>query len=66
MRSSTNLTAHDADDWITPQEFAEEYHVSRSSAYIVFKRLNSRIKVGRLVRAKRSEIEERLSVDGKI
>lgn len=55
-----------SDVWITPQEFAEEFHVSRTSAYNVFKRLETRTKVGRLVRARRSEVEEKLELYGRI
>lgn len=55
-----------SDQWITPQEFAEEFHVSRSSAYNAFKRLETRTKVGRLVRARRSEVEEKLALFGRI
>lgn len=54
------------DDWISPEEFAKEYCVSRSTAYDAFKRLESKIKIGRCVRARRSEIEEKIAQCGRI
>ena len=52
-------------DWITAAEFAQLYHVSRSSAYEAFKRLNT-IRIGGCLRARRSEIEDQLARYGRI
>lgn len=57
--------ANPGDEWITAAEFAEKYHVGRSTAYEVFKRLHT-IRIGGCVRARRSEIEARLNDDGRI
>lgn len=54
------------EDWTTPQDFAREYHVSRSSAYEIFKRLQTTVRIGGCVRARRSEIETRLRRYGRI
>lgn len=60
-----HLVATEHADWITAQEFASEYHVGRSTAYEAFKRLKT-IRIGGCVRARRSEIEEKLARYGRI
>lgn len=57
--------ANPGDEWITAAEFAELYHVSRSSAYEAFKRLDT-IRIGGCLRARRSEIEDKLERHGRI
>jgi hypothetical protein len=57
--------ANPEDEWITAMEFAELYHVSRSSAYEAFKRLDT-IRIGGCLRARRTEIEDRLERYGRI
>lgn len=64
-KSHTHVAANKQADWITAQEFASEYHVGRSTAYEAFKRLKT-IRIGGCVRARRSEIEERLARYGRI
>lgn len=54
------------DDWVTPQDISREYHVSRSSAYEIFKRLQTTVRIGGCVRARRSEIETRLRRYGRV
>ncbi len=54
-----------ADDWMTAQEFASQYHVSRSTAYDAFKRLDT-IRIGGCLRARRSEIEDKLARYGRV
>lgn len=54
------------DEWLTPLQFAEEWHVSMTTAYEVFRRLDTRVKLGRLVRARRSEIEQRIALVGRV
>ena len=51
---------------MTPQDFAREYHVGRSTAYEAFKRLKTTIRVGNCVRARRSEIEQMLARYGRV
>ena len=53
------------EEWITAKQLAAEYHVGRSTAYEAFKRLDT-IRIGGCVRARRSEVEERLRRDGRI
>ena len=53
------------EDWITARQLAEEYHIGRSTAYAAFKRLDT-IRIGGCVRARRSEVEERLRRYGRI
>lgn len=57
--------ANPGDEWITAAEFAQLYHVSRSSAYEAFKRLDT-IRIGGCLRARRTEIEDRLARYGRI
>lgn len=51
--------------WITAQDLAKEYHVSRSAAYEAMKRLHT-VRIGSCVRARRSEVEYRLNRYGRI
>lgn len=53
------------DEWITARQLAEEYHIGRSTAYEAFKRLST-VRIGGCVRARRSEVEERLERYGRI
>ena len=53
------------EEWITAKQLAAEYHVGRSTAYEAFRRLGA-IRIGGCVRARRSEIEERLRRYGRI
>ncbi len=53
------------DDWMSPAEFARAYNVSRSTAYEAFHRLST-VHIGGCIRARRSEIEERLKKYGRI
>lgn len=53
------------EEWMTPKEFANEYHVSRSSAYEAFGRLHT-VRIGGSVRARRSEIERLIAERGRI
>lgn len=53
------------EEWITAKQLAAEYHVGRSTAYQAFKRLDT-IRIGGCVRARRSEVEERLRRYGRI
>lgn len=53
------------EEWITAKQLAAEYHVGRSTAYEAFKRLDT-IRIGGCVRARRSEVEERLRRYGRI
>lgn len=59
-------TAKGEEDWVTPQDFAREYHVGRSTAYDVFKRLGTTIRIGGCIRARRSEIEQKLARYGRV
>lgn len=52
-------------EWMSPAEFAEAYNVSRSTAYEAFRRLDT-VHIGGCVRARRSEIEERLAKYGRV
>ena len=63
--TSARTTPTRKEDWVTPQEFAREYHVGRSTAYDAFRRLDT-IRVGNCVRARRSEIEQRLARYGRV
>lgn len=62
---STSKETHSKEEWITATDFANEYHVGRSTAYEAFKRLNT-IRIGGCLRARRSEIEDRLERYGRI
>lgn len=53
------------DEWMSPAEFAQAYHVSRSTAYEAFRRLDT-VRIGGCVRARRSDIEERLAKYGRV
>lgn len=53
------------EEWITAKQLAAEYRVGRSTAYEAFKRLDT-IRIGGCVRARRSEVEERLRRYGRI
>ena len=53
------------EEWITAKQLAAEYHVGRSTAYEAFRRLGA-IRIGGCVRARRSEIEERLRRYGRV
>lgn len=65
MSQTTTLTNRKGEeDWLTAKEFAREYHVGRSTAYDAFKRLDT-IRIGGCVRARRSEIEQRLARYGR-
>lgn len=59
------LPAVVCEEWITAKQLAAEYHVGRSTAYEAFKRLDT-IRIGGCVRARRSEVEERLRRYGRI
>ena len=52
-------------EWVSVKEFAEEYHIGRSTAYEAFKRLHA-IRIGGCLRARRSEIEDHLARYGRI
>lgn len=53
------------EEWITAKEFAREYNVARSTAYDAFKRLHT-IRIGSCIRARRSEIEQKLAKYGHV
>lgn len=63
VRGQGRADAHD--DWITARQLAEEYHIGRSTAYAAFKRLDT-IRIGGCIRARRSEVEEKLRRYGRI